>query len=121
MTDIKTIAAPEKATVDTPGLAVLVRSGLPMVILDARGSQSADERRIPGAKALGINSTANEVASLIGSKDTLIVTYCTNLECPMSENLAKHLKNLGYQNILVYKEGIEGWVAAGYPVEQCQC
>ena len=43
-----------------------------------------------------------------------------NLLCqpqlPASHKLYTHLKSLGYTNLIEYPEGIDGWVAAGNPV-----
>ena len=55
---------------------------------------------------------------MIPTKDTLVVTYCSNLKCPASAQLASALRKQGYSNILEYPVGIEGWVAAGNEVEK---
>lgn len=88
-----------------------------VVVLDARSGKYDDGRRIPGAKALSPKATAEEAAALIPTKETAVITYCANLKCPASGMLAEHLKELGYVNIREFPEGIEGWVAAGNPVE----
>jgi rhodanese-related sulfurtransferase len=110
-TDIK---APALAVIDTAVLAVLVRSGIQMVLLDARGEGG---KKIPSSKSLEVKSTASEVEEIAGAKDSLVVTYCTDLHCPASRAMYKHLKDLGYENVLEYQDGVEGWEAAGYPVE----
>ena len=118
MIDAKSIKAPAEAAIDTATLAVLIRSGAPLVVLDARSGHYDDGRRIPGAKNLPVKSTASEVESVVGSNDAFIITYCSNLHCPASKALYGHLKNLGYENVLEYPDGIAGWVAPGYPVEE---
>ncbi|MDD5677032.1 MAG: hypothetical protein PHW60_03445 [Kiritimatiellae bacterium] len=50
------------------------------------------------------------------SKSALIVTYCANLKCPASVELAGKLKALGYKHVLEYPYGIEDWAAKGNPV-----
>ncbi len=115
MSETDEMKAPEWASVDTAALAVLVRSGVPMMLLDARGEEA--DRALPGATPLPVKTTASEVAEVVGSKDALLVTYCTNLHCPLSARLLEHLKNLGYENVLDYPDGLAGWLAAGYPVE----
>ena len=86
-------------------------------ILDARAGKYDDGKRIPGAKSLNSESKKEEVEKALPSKAAPVVTYCSNLKCPASGMLAKHLKDLGYTNIREYPEGIKGWVEAGNPVE----
>jgi len=107
----------EKPELNTAALATLIRAGAPMVVFDARSGKYDDGRRIPGARSLSAESTAEEVAKLIPSKEALVVTYCANLKCPASAMLAAHLRKLGYTNVVEYPYGIEGWAAADMKVE----
>lgn len=106
-----------EACIDTQALKTLIDARTPVVILDARTGQYDDGRRIPGAKSLSPEATPEQVAAVVKAQDALIVTYCANLKCPASHMLAEHLKSLGYKNILEYRKGIEGWAAAGHPVD----
>ena len=83
------------------------------LIFDARSAKYDDGRRIPGAKALSYTSTKEELAAAIPTKDSPVVTYCANTQCPASAKLAAHLKANGYTNIVEYPEGIDGWAASG--------
>ena len=104
------------ATISTKGLAALLRARLPIVVLDARTGKFDDGRRVPGAKSLSAAATVKQAAALIKNKDTVVVTYCSNLKCPASSYLAKRLHTLGYKNVVEYPNGIEGWAAAGNKV-----
>lgn len=104
------------ATVNTLGLKTLISSGVPLTILDARAGKYDDGRRIPGAQSLNAESKAEDIARVLPNKESLIVTYCANLNCPASHKLYTHLKSIGYTNLIEYPEGIDGWVAAGNPV-----
>ena len=42
-------------------------------------------------------------------KDVPIITYCGGPECNASKNLAKHIMNAGYSNVVEYKGGIKEW------------
>ncbi len=114
------LATVQQATVETAALAVLVKSGVPLVLLDARTGKFDDGRRIPGAKQLSPKATAEDAAALIKAKDSLVVTYCANTKCPASGHLAERLKELGYTNVLEYPQGIEGWTKAGLSVEKAK-
>jgi rhodanese-related sulfurtransferase len=112
--------ASEAAVIDTHTLQALLAAGTKVTVLDARSGKWDDGRRVPGATALAAGSTAEQAAAVIPSKDSLVVTYCSNLQCPASGMLAANLKTLGYKNILEYSAGIEGWAKHGNPVEQAK-
>ena len=95
----------------------IIESNVPMVLLDARSGKWDDKSRIPGAQSLNDKSTREEVEKIIKTKDTLVVTYCSNLKCPASNRLYIHLKKLGYKNVLEYPFGIQGWLEAGNDIE----
>lgn len=88
------------------------------VILDARSGKYDDGTRIPGAKSLNDKSTAEEVAAVIPSKNSTVITYCSNLQCPASKRLADHLSKLGYTHVKEYPAGIAGWQEAGGSVDK---
>ena len=115
MATVTSIRAPAWAMVDTATLAMLFRSEIGVVLVDARGE--GQSVLIPGSQPLAVDSDASRVESVIGSRDTLIVTYCGSLHCPASSRLYRHLKRLGYENVLEYADGLAGWTAAGYPAE----
>jgi len=103
----KKAAAP---TLSAATLKVLLNAKVPVVLLDARaGGKWDDGRRLPGAKPLAPNATAQQAAAAIGSTDALVVTYCGSPKCPLSHRLFDRLKGLGYKNLLEYPEGIAGW------------
>jgi rhodanese-related sulfurtransferase len=112
--------AKQKPDINTAVLSTLLRSGVPVTVLDARTGKYDDGRRIPGAQALSPEASAEEAAKLIPSKESLVVTYCANLHCPASAALAAHLRKLGYKNVLEYPYGIEGWAAADMKVEMAK-
>ncbi|GAB4281879.1 MAG: hypothetical protein Kow0029_27200 [Candidatus Rifleibacteriota bacterium] len=108
------------ATLNTPALKTLLDSGVPVILLDARSGKYDDGMRIPGAMSLNSESKAEEIAKVIPNKEALIVTYCSNLKCPASHKLYKHLKSLGYTNVIEYPEGIQGWKEAGNQVKSAK-
>jgi rhodanese-related sulfurtransferase len=118
----KKAAAPAQAeqhaykVIDTA--AVVAAVAAKTTIVDARGGKFLDRRRIPGAKVLAANSSEQAITAALPNKDAKIVTYCTNLKCPASKMLATKLVAMGYTNVAKYPAGIDGWEAAGKPVEQ---
>lgn len=51
-----------------------------------------------------------------GDRDRYLVIYCRNA-CWHSWNAAKRALSLGYRHVAWYREGMDGWVAAGHPFE----
>jgi PQQ-dependent catabolism-associated CXXCW motif protein len=51
-----------------------------------------------------------------GDHARLIVLYCL-ADCWMSWNAAKRAQAIGYSNVAWYREGTDGWLAAGLPLE----
>lgn len=114
-----TAAAKEKvATINTAGLAALVKAKTAVTILDARSGKYDDGRRLPGATQLSPSADAEAIAKVVPDKNALVVTYCAGVTCPASEMLAKRLHELGYSNVIEYPEGIAGWEESGNEVEK---
>ena len=103
--------------INTTVLENMIESSIPMVLVDARSGKWDDKSRIPGAQSLNDGSTKEEVAGIIKSKDALVVTYCSSLQCGASNKLYIHLKKLGYKNVLEYPFGIKGWLESGNDIE----
>jgi rhodanese-related sulfurtransferase len=110
------LAPVKKLTVDE--FAKMVEENKALLIVDARGEKAAAAGRIPGAIALTDAATPEEVKKILPQTDAAIVTYCTNLKCQASPNLAAKLATLGYTNVMELPDGIDGWEKAGKPVEK---
>jgi PQQ-dependent catabolism-associated CXXCW motif protein len=52
-----------------------------------------------------------------GDRSRLLVFYCLS-DCWMSWNAAKRALSLGYANVAWYREGTDGWSAAGLPLKE---
>lgn len=104
--------------IDTATLGLLLLSDVPVVVVDARDCSAQGGKCIPGASHLSAVSTADEIASVINSKWSLVVAYCVDTHCPARLGMCRRLRGLGYRNVLQYPEGIVGWAAAGYPLAE---
>ena len=111
-------SAADEVTISVPVLKRMLEADAVPVLLDARGGKYDDGRRIPGAKTMTPDTSKKKIAEMIPEKDTLVVVYCANPQCPASTQLASRLHKLGYKNILELPEGIDGWAEAGHEVEQ---
>ena len=54
-----------------------------------------------------------------GNRDRQLVIYCRDT-CWHSWNAAKRAVSLGYRHVGWYREGTEGWAAAGHPLDARQ-
>jgi rhodanese-related sulfurtransferase len=87
---------------------------------DARPWNAYKAGHIPGAMSLDPDAFDTWSGNFFSQfpADTLIVTYCDGARCPLSLELAKMLMSLGYEKVLVFKDGWMAWDAAHLPKEQ---
>lgn len=104
--------------IDTKGLEILLRARVPVVLLDARKARFDDGKRIAGAHLVPPTASKAELERVIPSKDTLIITYCSHMRCPLSHELAESLHEKGWTNVIVYPYGLKGWETAGNEFSQ---
>jgi rhodanese-related sulfurtransferase len=73
---------------------------------------------IPGSRRVPLDTIGRDTTAI--PKDAEIITYCGGSRCPQSTQAAQRLIELGYTNVRAYKEGLDGWKAAGRSVEKIQ-
>jgi rhodanese-related sulfurtransferase len=88
-----------------------------VTVVDALGESYWAQQHLPGATYLVADDVELEAPRLLPDKSAAIVTYCSNVACPNSGQVATKLEALGYTNVRKYREGIQDWVEAGLPVE----
>lgn len=116
-------------TILTIDLVKLYKAEPKLVVLDVLHAKSFKKSTLPqtswiyGAgwedSALNKDIKANLVKamrSIARSKDTPIVTYCSNRDCWLSWNAAMRLVESGYKRVYWYRGGLEAWHAAQLPL-----
>ena len=73
---------------------------------------------IPGSRRMPLDTIGHKTAAV--PKGAEIITYCGGPQCPQSTQAAQRLIGLGYTNVRTYKDGLDGWKAAGHSVETLQ-
>ena len=76
-----------------------------------------DGRLIPGSRRAPLDRlvrTAREAALL---SDSEIVVYGSGPACPEARLGAEKLVAAGYDDVSLYPGGVEGWLAAGEPID----
>ena len=56
-------------------------------------------------------------SKLPNDKSRKLVFYCLGVKCVASWRGAAKAVELGYKNVYAFREGLPGWIAAGYPTE----
>lgn len=88
-----------------------------VIVIDALPASYYDQVHLPGALNLIETDVERLAPTLLPDRNATIVTYCSNEACGNSQAVATHLERLGYTAVRKYREGIQGWVAAGNPTE----
>ena len=104
--------------IDAETVQSLVESNM-AILLDARIPEEFASGHIPNAVSLPISQFEKRyhtVATLLAECNTIII-YCEGFHCTDSSMLAMELHKKGYQDIFIYKGGIEEWMELGNPVE----
>lgn len=86
-----------------------------MVLLDTRVTSMWQLAHLEGSVPLPYYADRNAVVGSLPRDGTWIVAYC---ECPRAaaDSVVRWLREDGFENTAVLYEGIQGWVALGYPV-----
>jgi rhodanese-related sulfurtransferase len=87
----------------------------PVAVFDANHRETFDQHHVPGATWVHYDSVTAE--TLPADHATSLVFYCANEQCEASHVAANTAAELGFTDVSVMGAGIEGWVAAGQPVE----
>jgi polyisoprenoid-binding protein YceI/rhodanese-related sulfurtransferase len=106
-------------TIDAQGLARRLEMSSDLIVLDVLLPEHYLAYHIPGA----VNACVYEVVflenlqRLIPDKNSQIVVYDTSRRSQGSACALKKMEANGYQNVCQLTDGLEGWIAAGFPME----
>jgi rhodanese-related sulfurtransferase len=88
------------------------------VLIDALAPMSFALSHLPGAINLPPEWVDERGPRRIPDLDSEIVVYCTSATCDSSVIVAERLIELGYRNVLHYRDGKTDWMKARLPVER---
>ncbi len=88
-------------------------------IFDARAPGEFEQGHLPGAMNFysGEFDEFFQVYAMMLIPEQPVLVYCSGRACDESLLVSKNLMELGFTNIVLYAEGLEGWKAAGHPME----
>jgi rhodanese-related sulfurtransferase len=104
--------------IDTQGLEALLKSRVPMTLVDARSDKWFDGILILGAQRLPSDAPEDVIKKTLPNKNQLVVVYCAGEVCDASKTLAKRLVDQGYKNVIDYHGGIHEWLANNKPIQK---
>jgi rhodanese-related sulfurtransferase len=89
-----------------------------LVVLEALPERYYREAHLPRAHRVDVAAVRDQIQPLAPDLATPIVVYCASETCQNSHQAAEALVAAGYTRVRVYREGKQGWRAAGLPVER---
>lgn len=98
-------------------LQAKLQGGDPPLLVEALGSAYFADAHLPGAINIPPDQVDRLAPRLLTELDAEIVVYCS-ATCRNSEATARRLEELGYRQVLVYREGKEDWIEHSLPVER---
>lgn len=88
----------------------------PLYLIDIReDSEWQGSEHLPGAIHLGKGIIERDIEKLIPDFNAQIIVYCSGgFRCALTANT---LQQMGYQQVYSLKDGIQGWLNAGYRLD----
>lgn len=89
------------------------------VIIDARDPNEFEAGHIPGSLNLPETQFIETFQELGDSlpRDIPLIVYCQGGDCDQSHAVLEHLKEFGFELLLLYQEGWNGWKETGNSTE----
>jgi rhodanese-related sulfurtransferase len=115
--------SPQEVVRDISSAAAWEAFRLRIPFLDARRSEEYAAGHVPGAWSIPIweADAPARITEFEARADPQplapIAVYCSGGDCADSRLLAKRLVDLGYRNLLIYRDGFPDWVRQGRPQE----
>jgi rhodanese-related sulfurtransferase len=112
---------PDKPWLEISGDDVAALRDRGALILDARRTSVYRDGHIAGARSLAVweADADDKVRALFAEgrdQSAPVVVYCSGGECEDSHMLAEKLYKVGFDDVLVYKDGFPDWQKRGLPV-----
>jgi rhodanese-related sulfurtransferase len=90
---------------------------------DARRTEVFREGHVRGARSFSVWEADLDGKLLALSQEGRdltqpIVAYCSGGDCEDSHQLAERLWSIGFNNVLVYRDGFPDWEKRGWPIER---
>ena len=87
------------------------------VIIDVLEAESYKRVHIKDAINIPIENLEEEILEKV-DRDTPVILYSIDVECPVSRIAAKKMEDMGYIDVSYYPGGKEEWLVKDMPVER---
>ena len=104
-------------TITRSDLERRLADGTPLVLLEALPEGYFLKGHLPTARNRPHDRVRELAPTLLPRKDAAIVVYCANRTCRNSEDAARALARLGYEDVSVFPGGKQEWEEAGLSLE----
>lgn len=104
-----------KSSITADTLNSLINSGASVLIIEYRQSTQQGDIHIPGALIINDDIEQEELADKLPEDPGLIIVY-PGLEGADTEQFVDYLQQMGHRGVIVYSEGLAGWMSYGYMV-----
>ncbi len=95
-------------------LAAGAAAGKSFTLIDTRPSEKYEAGHIPGAISIPLARISKRTAGLLpGDRNAAVVFYDDGAEVDAAVKAAEMSGNNGYTNVLLFREGVRGWVKSG--------
>lgn len=95
-------------TLSTGELEDLQDSDEEFILIDVLSEESFEEEHIPGSINIPVKDIGEEAREKL-SRDQKIVVYCKSVNCEASEDAARKLQKIGFDNVKDYAPGLKAW------------
>ncbi|MDY6761871.1 MAG: rhodanese-like domain-containing protein [Candidatus Nanohaloarchaea archaeon] len=87
-----------------------------VILVDVLSREHFEDSHIPGAINIPMDHVAEKAPDLF-TKNQKIVVYCADTECGASVQAAETLEEHGFEHVMDYEAGKDGWESAGHHLE----
>lgn len=106
----------EYGLINTEDLKKSIDEGIEMTVVDARNPEEFQEVHIKGAISIPVKQWDKYAFQLPSEKGAKIIFYCNGVKCGKSKDAAQKALAMGYENVLIYAEGMPVWEEKGLPI-----
>jgi rhodanese-related sulfurtransferase len=89
------------------------------LFVDARPAEEYAELHIKGAMSVPLENLERlKDTGILGiPRDRRILVYCSDTRCDLALKMARHLRSLGFTQVMAFLGGFSAWDEAGYEVD----
>jgi len=102
-----------RSTITADTLVALIKADSGAKLIEFRSPSQKKEIRIPGAVIIYENIAYEELKAKLPEKSSLFIVY-PGIEGANMASATENIRQLGYESIIEYPDGINGWLTYGY-------